>query len=77
MTSRQEGKSVKYQNLSRVTQNFLKKINKLKRNFIKNRINKYLYSDNSSLCWGENDNFKSVTVKLSLRIFRHGGYKSK
>ena len=41
--------------------NFLKVIESLKEKKIKKKaINKYLYVDNSSLNWGQNDNYKSV-----------------
>ena len=45
---------------------FLKICKNLKKNnYIKEyyKINKFLISDNSSLCWGQNDNFKSVNSK--------------
>ncbi len=44
--------------------NFLLNCNKLKkRNLIKKKNKKYLFIDNSSLCWGQNDNYKSVNSK--------------
>lgn len=46
------------------TKNFLIKIKKLKsKNLIKEKVNKYLITDNSYFAWGENDNFKSVNSK--------------
>ena len=43
---------------------FLDKIIYLKnKNKIKKHINKFLFTDNSSLCWGQNDNYKSVNSK--------------
>ena len=40
----------------------LKYINNFKKN-INIKVNKYLFFDNSSLCWGQNDNYKSVNSK--------------
>lgn len=46
-----------------------------KKNLINKKINKSLYIDNSSLSWGQNDNYKSVNSKslaselLDLKIF--------
>ena len=34
-----------------------------KNNLIKKDINKYLFFDNSNLCWGQNDNYNSVNSK--------------
>ncbi len=46
------------------SKNFLNKIEKLKfKNLIKTKINKKLLVDNSNLCWGQNDNYKSVNSK--------------
>ena len=43
---------------------FLNRIESLKnKNLIKTKINKYLLIDNSSLCWGQNDNYKSVNSR--------------
>ena len=43
---------------------FLKKINFLKKkNIKKKRINKFLFVDNSSLAWGQNDNYKSINSR--------------
>ena len=46
-------------------------LNKLKpKNKLKTNIKKYLFVDNSSLCWGQNDNYKSVNSKsLATEIF--------
>ena len=66
LTSRQvAGKTKKSQKLSIAkSKNFFDKITYLKnKNFVKKRINKYLFVDNSSLCWGQNDNYKSVNSK--------------
>ena len=42
----------------------MNKINYLKKkNFISKTASKYLFVDNSSLCWGQNDNYKSVNSK--------------
>ncbi len=44
--------------------NFLSNCVKLKKkNLIKKKNKKYLFIDNSSLCWGQNDNYKSVNSK--------------
>ena len=41
-----------------------------KKNFIKNKINKYLFVDNSEMCWGQNDNYKSVNSRsLASELF--------
>ena len=66
LTSRQvAGKGKKIQKLSlNRSKNFLNKINYLKKkNFISKTASKYLFVDNSSLCWGQNDNYKSVNSK--------------
>tara|TARA_B100000795_G_scaffold269992_1_gene261706 strand:- start:5572 stop:6588 length:1017 start_codon:yes stop_codon:yes gene_type:complete len=68
------GKSKYYQKLSnKKATNFLKTCDKLKKtNLIKTKkkINKYLFIDNSSLCWGQNDNYKSVNSKpLAAELF--------
>ena len=73
LTSRQvAGQSKKIQNLSiKKSQKFLEKIIHLKnKNIIKKRINKFLFTDHSSLCWGQNDNYKSVNSKsFATEIF--------
>ena len=49
---------------SQKAKKFLSNCKNLKRNFlIKKKVNKYLFVDNSSLCWGQNDNYKSVNSK--------------
>jgi hypothetical protein len=66
LTSRQvAGQTIKYQKQSFInSKKFLKKINFLKnKNQKKNKIDKYLFIDNSNLCWGQNDNYKSVNSK--------------
>ena len=66
LTSRQvAGKSKKFQKLSfGKSQRFFTKMNFLKNKNIKKKlVKKYLYVDNSSLCWGQNDNYKSVNSK--------------
>tara|TARA_Y100000590_G_scaffold462553_1_gene626946 strand:+ start:1090 stop:2094 length:1005 start_codon:yes stop_codon:yes gene_type:complete len=66
LTSRQvAGRSKNFQRLSlNKSKKFFKKINFLKKqNLIRKKINKYLFIDNSSLSWGQNDNFKSVNSK--------------
>jgi len=77
LTSRQvAGKNKYYQRLSSgIAKKYLKKCDNLKKkNLIKKTKNKYLFLDNSSLCWGQNDNYKSVNSKsfaselLDLRI---------
>ena len=59
------GKSIKFRNYSfKKSKFYIKKIKNLKEeNLIKKKINKYLLIDNSSLCWGQNDNFKSVNSR--------------
>jgi hypothetical protein len=73
LTSRQvAGKSKKIQKLSiGKSKKFLKKIIYLKKkNLIKKKINKYLFTDHSSLCWGQNDNYRSVNSKsFATEIF--------
>ena len=56
---------------SQKAKRFLLKSKKLKKdNLIKKKINKYLFVDNSSLCWGQNDNYKSVNSRsLSSELF--------
>lgn len=47
---------------------YFKKISQLKKeNLIKKKIQKYLFIDNSPLCWGQNDNYKSVNSKSLAR----------
>ena len=73
LSSRQvAGASKNFRNQSvKKSQNLLKLIKKLKReNLIKNKVQKNLLVDNSSLCWGQNDNYKSVNSKtLSSELF--------
>lgn len=73
LTSRQvAGRSKNYQKLSfeRSTKFFDKIVLLKKRNQIKKKINKFLFVDNSSLCWGQNDNYKSVNSKsFATEIF--------
>tara|TARA_B100000886_G_scaffold22156_1_gene14088 strand:- start:6966 stop:8009 length:1044 start_codon:yes stop_codon:yes gene_type:complete len=61
------GKSIYQQRISnQKAYKFLKMCNSLKKNNsikINKKINKYLFIDNSSLSWGQNDNFKSVNSK--------------
>ena len=66
LSSRQvAGQNKNIQNKSTVkAKKFLLNCNKLKKkNSIKKRNKKYLFIDNSSLCWGQNDNYKSVNSK--------------
>ena len=66
LTSRQlAGKSKNFQLKNSVKgEFFLNQIDKLKtKNLLKKKINKYLFIDNSSLCWGQNDNYKSVNSR--------------
>jgi len=85
LTSRQvAGKNENYQKLSlKKSKSFLKNIYNLKnKNLIKTKINKYLLIDNSSLCWGENDNYQSVNSKsfagelLDLKILDFNNKKN-
>ena len=48
-----------------------KKIKNLKKKYLINKkVKKYLFTDNSSLCWGQNDNYKSVNSKsLASELF--------
>ncbi len=66
LTSRQvAGKSKKYQELS-ITKSkfFFNKLNTLrKKNLIHQKIDKYLFVDNSGLSWDQNDNYKSVNSR--------------
>ena len=59
------GRSKKIQLLaSKRSAKFLNKIDYLKNKFsIKRKINKFLFIDNSNLCWGQNDNYMSVNSK--------------
>mgnify|MGYP007063415889 CR=1 FL=1 len=66
LTSRQlAGRSKSVHRMSEAeSKKFLNKINLLKRkNLEKKKINKYLFVDNTGLCWGQNDNFKSVSSR--------------
>ena len=66
LSSRQvAGKSKHFQRISiNKSKRYINKINSLKKkNLKKNKINKYLFTDNSSLFWGNNDNYKSVSSK--------------
>ena len=66
LSSRQvAGRSKNIQKLSiNKSKKFLNKINFLKeKNSIKKNIDKYLFTDNSSLYWTNNDNYKSVNSK--------------
>ena len=66
LSSRQvAGKSKRLQKLSfEKSKTFFNSLYKLKnKNLIKKRIKKYLFTDNSSLCWGQNDNYKSVNSR--------------
>jgi hypothetical protein len=66
LTSRQvAGKLKKYQQSSlKKSKKFLDTINTLKIKNLKKKItNKYLFIDNSTLSWGQNDNYKSVNSK--------------
>ena len=73
LSSRQvAGTSKNFRNDSvKKSQNLLKFIKTLKRkNLIKNKVQNNLLVDNSSLCWGQNDNYKSVNSKtLSSELF--------
>lgn len=66
LTSRQiagEKENIQRKSLDKA-KNFLKKIKTLRKKKIqKKMINKYLFVDNSSLSWGQNDNYKSVNSK--------------
>lgn len=66
------GRSKKFQQLSTKTSyNSLNKLNEIKKkNFLKTGVKKYLFIDNSSLCWGPNDNYRSVNSKsLAMELF--------
>ena len=66
LTSRQvAGKNKFYQKLSSIkAKRYFNQCEALKRkNLIKKNSDKYLFVDNSSLCWGQNDNYKSVNSK--------------
>ena len=72
LTSRQvAGKSKKIQKQSKTnSKKFFEKINSLKKKFyLKKKVNKYLFTDYSNLCWGENDNLKSVNSKTFASEF--------
>lgn len=77
LTSRQvAGKSKYYQKVSsyKAIKYFNQCENLKRKNLIKYNSDKYLFIDNSSLCWGQNDNYKSVNSKsfaselLNLKI---------
>ena len=54
----------KKKNSIKIAKKYFNKINRLKKNnIIKKKVNKYLFLDNSSLCWGQNDNYKSVSSR--------------
>ena len=66
LTSRQvAGEPKKKQKLSFYkSKNYLNKINLLKKRNLKNKkVNKFLFVDNSSMAWGQNDNYKSINSK--------------
>ena len=66
LSSRQvAGKNKYYQKLSSdKAKKYLAQCDNLKqKNLIKKKNNKYLFIDNSNLCWGQNDNYKSVNSK--------------
>ena len=68
LSSRQvAGKSIHQKKMSnQKASKFLKKCKNLKKKYsTKNmkKVNKYLFVDNSSLSWGQNDNFESVNSK--------------
>ena len=60
-----------------------KEIRLLSKFFIKNKINKKLFTDNSSLGWSQNDNYKSVNSKsllselMDIDIINFNSYKKK
>lgn len=77
LTSRQvAGKSKHYQKVSSYkAKKYFNQCEILKKkNLIKYNSEKYLFVDNSALCWGQNDNYKSVNSKsfatelLNLKI---------
>lgn len=66
------GKSKFYQKLSiKKSKYYFDKTHAIKqRNLIKQKINKYLFIDDSGLSWGQNDNYKSVNAKsLATEMF--------
>ena len=73
LSSRQvAGKSKKFKQISlKTSYNSLNKLNKIKKkNLLKTRVKKHLFIDNSSLCWGTNDNYRSVNSKsLAIELF--------
>lgn len=73
LSSRQvAGKSKKIQMISsKISNKSFNRLNKIKKiNLLKTKVKKYLYVDNSSLCWGTNDNYKSVNSKsLAMELF--------
>ena len=73
LSSRQvAGKSIQNQKMSlKKGYTYLKKINSLKKNFLKKKkVKKFLFVENSSLNWWQNDNYKSVNSKsLAYNLF--------
>ena len=73
LTSRQVvGKSIKIQKDSlKKGKKLLNEINYSKKKYlIRNNAEKYLFVENSSLAWGQNDNYKSVNSKsLAAQLF--------
>ncbi len=66
------GKSKKSQKISSIiSKKSFQKLKEIKKKyFLKKEVNKYLFIDNSSLCWGINDNYKSVNSKsLAMELF--------
>lgn len=66
LSSRQlAGFSLKQKNKSNIaTKKLFNNLVKLKsKNFSKKRVEKYLFFDNYDMCWGINDNYKSVNSK--------------
>ncbi len=59
------GKSKIYQKLSfERSKKIFNQLNTIKnKNLKKRKIDKYLFVDHSNLCWGQNDNYKSVNSK--------------
>ena len=66
LSSRQvAGKSKSFQKMSFIkSKKYINNITKLKKKYLrKKKIKKYLFVDNSTLSWGENDNYKSVNSR--------------